>query len=138
MNLIIDWLKSLESKNKAEVHIKINKETEKESFDEDHFKNENFKKETFENEAKYKEVDDLTLTEKYWLTILFVFLRYFSILMYGSGIGFIIAGILVSPWWYLGLASWPLFIMIGVVNMVYICALTKHHRLQFRHIVNNY
>lgn len=136
MNLIIDWLRSLASKDTVEVHVKVKKDTET-----------NYQKEetntkqseyTYKNETFSKEVETMTLTEKYWLTLLFVFLRYLSILMFGSGIGFIIAGLLVSPWWYLGLASWPLFIMVGVVNMVYICALSKHNKLQFRYVVNNY
>lgn len=132
MNLIIDWLKSSGFKKNVDIHIKVNKDTKPENQFENKF--EQPKKEVFNN----KELDIMTLTEKYWLTMLFVFLRYLSILLFISGVGFIIAGILANPWWFIGLASWPLAIMIGVVNMVYICALTKHHRLQFRHIVNNY
>lgn len=125
MNLIIDWLRSLRSDKTVEVHIKVDKSEQK------------AEENTYKKEEFHEEFDYMTLTEKYWLTLLFVFLRYLSILMFGSGIGFIIAGILVNPWWFIGLSSWPLFIMVGVVNLVYICALTKHHRLQFRYIVNN-
>ena len=129
MSSITDWLRSLISDKNVEIHIKVNKNN-----------NERRKAEVFENKEENcaKEVDIMTLTEKYWLTLLFVLLRYTSILMFLSGIGFILAGWLANPWWYLGLASWPLFIMIGVTNLVYICALTKHHRLQFRNIVNGY
>ena len=73
----------------------------------------------------------MSLTEKYWLTIFFVFLRYFSILMMLSGIAFILLGYYLNPWFYTGLASWPLFLMWGVVNFRYIRALTKFHRLEF-------
>ena len=73
----------------------------------------------------------MTLTEKYWMTIWFVFLRYLSILLILSGIGWILAGYYASPWWYLGLFSWPLFIMLAVVNLKYICVLTKYHGLEF-------
>ena len=71
----------------------------------------------------------MKLYEKYWLTILFTFLRYFSFLMFLSGIGFIIAGKLVNNWYYLGLASWPLFIMLGIVNLRYIRVLARHYNL---------
>ncbi len=66
----------------------------------------------------------MSLWEKYWLTIWFVFLRYFSVLMIGAGIGFIVAGHLVNPWWYAGLAVWPLLIMWGIVNFKYIHVLS--------------
>ena len=59
----------------------------------------------------------MKLHEKYWLTILFTFLRYLSFLMFLGGIGFIIAGRLVNSWYYLGLALWPLLIMLGIVNL---------------------
>lgn len=129
MSSITDWLRSLVSSKTVEVHIKVNKDTKNRK-----------KEQVFENKAEEytKEVDIMTLTEKYWLTLLFVFLRYVSIMMFLSGVGFILAGWLASPWWYIGLASWPLFIMIGVTNLVYIAALTKHHRLQFRNIVSGY
>lgn len=71
----------------------------------------------------------MKLYEKYWLTILFTFLRYFSFLMFLSGAGFIIAGKLVNSWFYLGLASWPLFIMLGIVNLRYIRVLARHYNL---------
>ena len=71
----------------------------------------------------------MKLYEKYWLTILFTFLRYFSFLMFLSGVGFIIAGKLVNNWFYLGLASWPLFIMLGIVNLRYIRVLARHYNL---------
>ena len=71
----------------------------------------------------------MKLYEKYWLTILFTFLRYFSVLMFLSGAGFIIAGKLVNSWFYLGLASWPLFIMLGIVNLRYIRVLARHYNL---------
>ena len=71
----------------------------------------------------------MKLYEKYWLTILFTFLRYFSFLMFLGGIGFIIAGKLVNPWFYLGLALWPLLIMLGIVNLKYIRVLARHYNL---------
>ena len=74
---------------------------------------------------------EMTLVEKYWMTIWFVFLRYLSILLILSGIGWILAGYYASPWWYLGLFSWPLFIMLAVVNLKYICVLTKVNGLEF-------
>ena len=71
----------------------------------------------------------MKLSEKYWLAILFTFLRYFSVLMFLSGIGFIIAGKLVNPWFYIGLAVWPLFIMLGAVNLKYIHLLAKNYNM---------
>lgn len=76
----------------------------------------------------------MTLSEKYWLTIFFTFLRYFSILMMGSGIAFILLGYYLNPWYYAGLAAWPLFIMWGIVNFRYIAALTRFHRLEFSRV----
>ena len=88
------------------------------------------KKEEEERERKL-----MTLAEKYWMTVFLTFLRYFSILMMISGVAFILAGHFVNPWIYLGLFSWPLFIMWGIVNLRYIRAITKVHRLEFSKIV---
>lgn len=77
----------------------------------------------------------MNIGEKYWLTILVTFCRYLSILMMGSGIGFIIAGYYVNPWFYAGLATWPLFIMWGIVNINYLRAMVKTYRLEFSKIL---
>lgn len=71
----------------------------------------------------------MSLSEKYWKTVFFTILRYFSFLMFLSGIAFIIAGKIINPWYYLGLFSWPLFIMLGVVNLKYIHILVQEHHL---------
>lgn len=71
----------------------------------------------------------MKLYEKYWVAVLFTFLRYFSVLMFLSGIGFIIAGRLANPWWYLGLASWPLLIMLGAVNLKYINLMARSYNV---------
>lgn len=78
----------------------------------------------------------MTISEKYWKTIFFTFLRYFSVLMIISGVAFIIAGRLASPWYYMGLLSWPLFIMLGVVNLKYIYILSKVNREELHRILN--
>lgn len=66
-----------------------------------------------------------TIAEKYWLTVFLTFLRYLSFLMMISGVAFIIAGWIANKWFYMGLISWPLFIMLGVVNIRYIHYWTK-------------
>ena len=71
----------------------------------------------------------MTLAEKYWETVGFMFLRYLSVLMMASGVVFILLGYYVNPWIYTGLASWPLFIMWGIVNFKYIHVLSDAHRL---------
>ena len=76
----------------------------------------------------------MNITEKYWLTILLTFCRYVSIIMIGGGAGFIPLGIYVSPWFFIGLAVWPLLIMWGVVNLRYVRALVKVNRLEFSKI----
>lgn len=75
------------------------------------------------------------LSEKYWLTILLTFCTYVSIVMMGSGIAFILLGYLVNSWFYLGLAAWPLFIMLGVVNIKFLRVVTKMNNLQFSKIM---
>ena len=80
----------------------------------------------------------MSLGEKYWTEILYTFLRFFSILLIISGIGFIIAGWLSNPWFYMGLLSWPLFIMLGAVNLKYVHLLEKRNRIQLDKIVNNF
>lgn len=79
----------------------------------------------------------MTLGEKYWFTILLTFCRYLSVLMMGSGILFILTGYYVSPWFYLGLIIWPLFIMWGIVNFKYVRAMIKANRLEFSRILEN-
>ena len=79
----------------------------------------------------------MKLSDKYWLTILFTFCRYFSIIMFLSGIAFIIAGCLVNPWYFTGLAAWPLFIMLGIVNLRYIRLLARHYKLVGPHILDD-
>ena len=73
----------------------------------------------------------MTLTEKYWLSIFFAFLRYLSILMMMSGIVFIILGHYISIWFYMGLFSWPLLMMWGVVNLRCINAYIKNNHMSF-------
>ena len=73
----------------------------------------------------------MTLREKYWYTILLTFCRYLSVLMLISGGAFILLGILVNPWFYIGLAIWPLFFMWAIVNFRYVRALVKVNRLEF-------
>ena len=68
------------------------------------------------------------IADKYWKTILYTFLSYFSILMLISGVGFVIAGRILNPWYYFGLFSWPLFIMLGIVNLRYIHIYSKANR----------
>ncbi len=72
----------------------------------------------------------MKLCEKYWTAVLFTFLRYISVLMFLSGIGFIIAGKIVNPWFYLGLALWPLLLMLGVVNLKYINLIEKNYNIK--------
>ena len=71
----------------------------------------------------------MTLSEKYWLTILLTFCRYISILMMGSGIAFLLSGYYVNQWFYLGLVTWPLFIMWGIVNIKYLRAIYRSNKL---------
>ncbi len=78
----------------------------------------------------------MTISEKYWMTILFTFLRYLSIILMGSGVGFILLGLYVNYWFYAGLAVWPLFLMWGIVNIKYIRALTKVNKLEFSKILD--
>ena len=79
----------------------------------------------------------MTISEKYWLTILITFCRYLSIIMMSSGILFILGGYYISYWFYLGLILWPLFIMWGVVNFKYLRATVKVNRLEFSKIIDN-
>ena len=79
----------------------------------------------------------MTIKEKYWLTIWFVVLRYLSILLILSGIGWILAGYYASPWWYLGLFSWPLFIMLGAVNLKYIHIMDRNIKEQLNRMYNH-
>ena len=72
----------------------------------------------------------MTLTEKYWLTLLFTICRFLSILMLGFGIPFIILGIVVDPWFFTGLAGWPFMLMWGIVNLRYIHVLIKKNHLE--------
>ena len=78
----------------------------------------------------------MTIKEKYWLTILFYFLRYLSILMMGSGAAFILLGYYYNWYFYLALAIWPLLFMWGIVNIKYIRAMTKSNRLEFSKILD--
>lgn len=78
----------------------------------------------------------MRLAEKYWLTILMMFCRYFSILMFMSGIAFILLGVYLNRWWFTGLASWPLFIMLGITNLKYIRAIEKSNNLEFSKILH--
>ena len=78
----------------------------------------------------------MTISEKYWKTIFLTLLRYFSILFIISGVAFIIAGRIASPWYYMGLLSWPLFIMLGIVNLKYIHILSKVNRDELNNILN--
>lgn len=83
------------------------------------------------------EEQKMTISEKYWLTILITFCRYLSIIMMGSGVLFILGGYYISYWFYLGLIIWPLFIMWGVVNFKYLRATVKANRLEFSKILEN-
>ena len=67
----------------------------------------------------------MNIASKYWRAILYTFLIYFSILLIISGAAFIIVGRLISPWYYFGLFAWPLFIMLGIVNLRYIAIMSK-------------
>ncbi len=78
----------------------------------------------------------MTIKEKYWLTILFYFLRYLSILMMGSGVAFILLGYYYNWYFYFALAIWPLLFMWGIVNIKYIRAMTKSNRLEFSKILD--
>ena len=78
----------------------------------------------------------MTISEKYWLTIFFCFLRYLSIIMMGSGVAFILLGHYINYLFYFGLATWPLFIMWGIVNIKYIRAIIKARRLEFSKILD--
>ena len=71
------------------------------------------------------------MCERYWRSILFAFLKYISLLMILSGVGFIIAGRIASPWFYMGLLSWPLFIMLGCVNLKYIYMIGKEEKTTY-------
>ena len=77
----------------------------------------------------------MSISEKYWLTILFAFLRYLSIIMMGSGVAFILLGYYFNYYFYFGLAIWPRLLMWGIVNFKYIRALTKVNKLEFRKIL---
>ena len=77
----------------------------------------------------------MSISEKYWMTILFSFLRYLSIIMMGSGVAFILLGYYFHYYFYFALAIWPLFLMWGIVNIKYIRALTKVNKLEFRKIL---
>lgn len=79
----------------------------------------------------------MSIQEKYWLTLLFTFLRYFSLLMMASGAVFIVLGYYVNYLFYFGLFVWPLLIMWGIVNIKYIRALTKVNKLQFSKILES-
>ena len=79
----------------------------------------------------------MSIREKYWFTVLFMFCRYISIVLMGSCVGFILAGYYINPWFYAGLAVWPLFLMWGIVNIRYIHALTKKNKLEFSKILEN-
>ncbi len=72
----------------------------------------------------------MTLSEKYWLTVLLTFLRYISILMIGSGGAFLFVGYYVNKWFYLLLITWPFLIMWGVVNLRYLRAVHKKYELE--------
>ena len=78
----------------------------------------------------------MSIKEKYWLTIMFYFLRYLSILMMGSGVAFILLGYYYNWYFYLALAIWPLLFMWGIVNIKYIRAMTKSNRLEFSKILD--
>ena len=54
-----------------------------------------------------------------------------------SGVGFIIAGWIQSPWYYMGLLSWPLFIMLGAVNLKYIHIYSKMNRQELNKAIGN-
>ncbi len=78
----------------------------------------------------------MRMSEKYWLTILFTVLRYLSIIFIMSGGAFVVLGVVINPWWFCGLGAWPLFIMLGIVNLYYIRALTKLYRLELTRIAS--
>lgn len=77
------------------------------------------------------------LAEKYWVTVFLTFLRYVSILMICSGVGFILAGYFANAWFYLGTISWPLFIMLGIVNLRFISFWTKANRFEMKDFVKS-
>ena len=80
----------------------------------------------------------MSISETYWRTIFLTILRYLSVLMIISGAAFIIAGLLANPWYYMGLLSWPLFIMLGVVNLKYIQLFAKVNKIELDKTLANY
>ena len=80
----------------------------------------------------------MSISDKYWKTIFLTILRYLSILMIISGVAFIIAGWIASPWYYMGLLAWPLFIMLGAVNLRYIHIFAKVNRCELNDLLKNY
>lgn len=79
----------------------------------------------------------MSLGEKYWLTILLVFCRYFSVMLIIGPAAFIPVGYYINWLWYLGLIIWPLTIMIGIVNMRYLRILTKKFKLGCHQIMED-
>ena len=62
----------------------------------------------------------MTITEKYWLTILLTICKYLIFVFFIGPAGFCWAGYYIDKMWYLGLIIWPLTIMLGCVNLRYI------------------
>lgn len=80
----------------------------------------------------------MSFSEKYWLTILLTICRYLSIVLIVGPAGFALAGYYLHNWmWYLGLAAWPLTIMIGIVNMRYLHLLFKTKKLEWSKILED-
>ena len=76
----------------------------------------------------------MTLSEKYWLTVLLAFCRYISILMIGGGTPFFLLGYYINKWFYLGLTIWPLLIMWGIINFRFIRVLEKAYKVELSKI----
>ena len=79
----------------------------------------------------------MSLGEKYWLTILLVFCRYLSVMLFVGPAGFVLAGYYINWLWYLGCLIWPLTIMIGMVNLRYLRILSKKHKLGSNQILED-
>ena len=79
----------------------------------------------------------MSISENYWRSIFTTLLSYLSILMIMSGAAFIIAGRIASPLYYMGLLAWPLFIMLGIVNLRYIGIISRTNRQNLKKTLNN-
>ena len=77
----------------------------------------------------------MDLCWKYCLTILITFFRYLSILMMLSFIVWIVLGQYIDPWYYMGLFSYPLLLMWGIVNVKYLHIAYKVKGLEYAKVL---